>query len=867
MFLINFFAWPYRIMSYLCPDFTMIVSYHHIPKCLLTLLYLLLADTACAVCMRDTLKVEADTILMRELTVTGALHPVAMHGDTLVYDVTAFSLPVGSRLRELLSRLPGVEVSSDGTIKAQGLNISCLLLNGRDFFSGNRTIVLDNLPADVLMDIRIYERVQKDEEGTGLHSLTERVMDLTTTPNNNRGWFADVTGAGGYDRRYSGNASASRFDEKYQHMLTVSLDNLPEAFGLGDSFYDKMEKNTQTSDPHHRNVSAVLGKKTERWDVSGSVSYSNTKATQKAESLTEQILTSGHLFSRASNQSDERTHSIAATGHVECSDSMMTISLDPQLSWTRLNDENNFLTVASNRALNDVLEWADITSTSPFLLNRQISENYETIKSWDAALTARFRRRLSARGRALTVTASWSLTDLNSSISSLSVTRYFKTHQETRQLRTSYRPDRDHQARLRVAWIEPLGKYIKLKGEYSISYRTEQIRESVYADSIYSEQRSRDANYRYLNQVARLLMQWSPSEKLFLAVGGHYNPVRSSIRYLWQGSYLSRTNVVDQFAPEMNFYYRSPSGWNITAQYTGSSRQPAMLNLLPIVDDTDPLRIQVGNPLLKPSFLHQASATFFWFDQPTQTQLNLQAQGQWEQRAMTDVIEIDRTQGVRRTSVGNVDGCRQFGGIWSVSSDFSPTSHWTIDFQGDILHARRVGLQEQRVPHEEDAPSAIAIEETSFVTRHTVWRQFLSLQWHPGIFSVKPYAFSSYNGLHTDKISQASSNLWLWGVGLIGRLETANGWSAAVDASRQSRRGYTDAVDNDDEWFVDFEVAYSFLKGRAAEVRLQVCDLLRQRSMARTMTTVSERMESTYPHSVTSYILLSFTYRFSLMGK
>lgn len=840
---------------------------NHIFRCVLVVVFLLQAASLFAVIQRDTLTVEADTILLRELTVTGALHPVTMRGDTLIYDVSAFPLPKGSRLRELLNRLPGVEVTADGTVKAQGLTVSCLLLNGRDFFSGNRTIVLDNLPADVLLDIRVYERVQKDEEDTGLRSHTERVMDLTTTPDNNRGWFADLTGAGGYDRRYSGNASASRFDELNQHMIAVSLDNLPEAFGLGDSFYDKLEKSAQTSDSHHRNVSAVLGRKTGCWEVSGSVSYANTKADQSAESMTEHILTSGHLFSRSSTQGDERTHSISATGHLERRDSMMTISIDPQLSWTRLHDETHFLTVASSRALDDVLEWADITSTSPFLLNRQTTDNEETMKSWDAALTAHFRRRLNARGRAITATASWSLTDLNANSSSLSETRYYRTGQDNRQLRSSHRPDRDQQARLRVAWIEPLGKCFKLKGEYSVSYRTERIQEAVYADSVYSEQRSRDAKYRYLNQEARLLVQWAPSERLSLTVGGHYNPVLSSISYLWQGRHLNKNNVVDHLAPDMTFYYRASNGWNLTAQYTGSSRQPAMLNLLPIIDDTNPLHIQVGNPSLKPSFLHQLTTTFFWFDQNTQTQLNLQAQGQWEQRAMTDIIELDRTQGVRRSSVGNVDGCRQFGGAWTISSDFSPESHWTIDFQGDILHARRVGLQEQRDPSAIDGSSAVVIDEVPFVTRQTLWRQFVAVQWHPGIFSVKPYAYCSYNGLRSERVFHAASNLWLWGAGLICRLETANGWSAAVDASRQSRRGYLDAVDNNDEWLVDFEVAYAFLRGRAAEVRLQVCDLLHQRDMARAVTTVSERMESTYPHSVTSYILLSFTYRFSLMGK
>ena len=845
----------------------MLRSFHHILRTACTLAFTLIVSVSYSAVEGDTLVVEVDSILLRELTVTGALHPVVQRGDTLIYDVSAFPLPDGSRLRELLYRLPGVDVTADGVIRAQGVEVSCLLLNGRDFFSGNRSMVLDNLPAEVLLEIKVYERVRKDEEDTGMRTATERVLDLSTVPQNNKGWFADVTGAGGYDRRYSGNANASRFDEEHQHMITLAADNLPETFGMGDSFYDKMEKSVQTGDPQHRTASAILGRKTDHWDTSGSVSYSNTQTSQGKESFTEHFLTSGRLFSRASTEGEDHTHTLVANAHIERRDSMTTITLDPQLSWSRLQGDNRYLNVSSTRALNDVLEWADAASTSPFLLNRQMSESSESTRAWDASLTAQLRRRLSAKGRTLTAMAAWTLTDMNAHAYSLASTRYYLTDADSRQSRYSDAPDRDQQTRLRVAWIEPLGKYVKLKAEYGISFRHERIREMVYADSIFSEQRSRDATYRYLNQMARALVQWSPSEQLFLSVGGHYNPVWSSIHYRRQGTQLTRSRKVDNLAPELNFYYRARQGWNLTAQYSGSSRQPALFNLLPIIDDTDPLHLRVGNPALKPSFVHQASSTLFWFDQATQTQFHLQAQGQWEQRAMTDVVELEPSQGVQRTSVSNVDGCRNYGGSCSLSTDFTSGSHWTLDYQGDVTHARRVGLQEHREQPAVSSSAVYSIVETSFVTHHTLLRQYLALQWHPGTFSAKPYAFCSYNRLRTENINLTPSDLWLVGVGLLCRLETQSGWSAAIDASRQSRRGYSEAVENNDEWLVDFEVAYAFLKGRAAEVRLQVCDLLGQHNYAQAVTTVSERMEATYPHSVTNYILVSFTYRFSLMGR
>lgn len=813
----------------------------------------------------DSLLVVADSVTLRELTVT-AIRPVRMLGDTLVYDVAAFPVPEGSRLRELLRRLPGVEVTADGGILAQGKTVTCLLLNGRDFFSGNRAIVLDNLPSDVLLDVRVYDRVQQDEEDTGMRASTEHVMDLTTEPDKSRGWFADLTAAGGYRKRYSLNANASRFDEEWQNLITVSQDNLPQTFGIGESFYEKIDRTVQANDSRHRTASVVLGRKKGPWETTGSAYYTEARTTIGSESMTENFLSSGRLYSRSSSLGDERSYNVIGNLHLERRDSMTTITFDPQLSWSKGHGDTDVYAASAERALGDIKNWTS-ADYSPYLLNHQSSHYAQRYNSWNALLDARLRRRLSRRGRTVTASAAWELNRMSLFSSSLSSTIYPREqildNKYQRQLRYSDSPDNDWQARLRLAWIEPLGRQLRLKAEYGISYRHEHISQPVYADSVYAPKLSKEATYEYVTQNARLLLQWSPSDRLFVSVGGQYNPVRSHTRYIKNTLHIDTLRTVYNWSPELNFYYRSLHDWYISAQYSGSSRQPSLLSLLPIVDDTDPLQVRVGNPGLRPSFVHRLASTFFWFDPKSQTQFKIEGQGQWEVNAFADVVDVDDKRGIRRTSVENVNGCWQAGGNWLISSNFVQDSPWTLDLQGDINFTRRVGLQERKagnIPQSDD-------DRATFSTRETVLRQYLSLQWQPGALSLKPYGFFSYNGIRAHQIDISPADLWFVGVGMVCRWETSHGWSAAIDASRQSRRGYVDAVDNDDEWLVDLELAYSFLRGRAAELRLQACDLLRQHNLSRTTTTAMGRVEATYPHSVTHYILLSFTYRFSLMGK
>lgn len=811
-----------------------------------------------AINSQDSLVVEVDSILLRELTVTASCRQMVLRGDTLVYNVAAFSLPEGSRLRELLRRLPGVEVTSDGIIMAQGRSVTALLLNGRDFFASQRTVVLDNLPAGVLVNVQVYDRESKDTEDMGFRVTTEHVMDLTTEAGKDRGWFADLTGAGGYDRRYSGNISLSQFNDVWQNMISASADNLPESFGIGDSFYEKIEKTLQTGDTHRRNFSVMLGRKHGAWETSGSAYYSGSNTEKGSRSLSETFLSRGSLFSNAQSDGSDDSHTLTADLHIERRDSLTTITIDPRFSWSKAHGSNSYLMLASDCEPDVLLTAADVQR---HVLHMGYSNSGDRTHMLSGQLSARFTRRLSRKGRTLTVTASYGIDDMSTNSSTFALTNYLRAANVEQQIRQSSQPDRDQQTSLKLTWVEPLTKTLKLLGEYGVNYRHERMSQPVIADGNYCDSLSRYAVYNYLNRAARILFQWAPSEHVFLNAGAQYNPVRTDTRYKRYLFNVDTVRNVTNWAPELNFYVRHPNGWNLSVQYSGHSRQPSLFALLPIVDDTDPLYQRTGNPGLRSSFIHQLSTVFFWFDNKSQTQLNLQAQGSVEQNATTDVINFNPITGVRRIKPMNVNGCRQVATSWTLTSSFTEQSHWDLEFQGDANIVRRVGIQELEVGTSDVLPKHY------FSTRQTLVRQYLGLQWQAAWLSLKPYAYASYNRLRYFGGDGSPSDLWVIGEGMVCRVETPGGWSVGVDASRHSRRGFIDAVDNGDEWLVDAEVAFAFLKGKAAEVRLQACDLLRQRHLSRSSTTVTERIEAVYPYSVTNYILLSFTYRFALMGK
>ena len=79
-----------------------------------------------------------EAIMLDEAVIEDALPPTQIVEDTLMYNVSAFRVPEGSVLEELIKRLPGVEVDDDGNITVNGKTVSRILVDGQEYFGNDR---------------------------------------------------------------------------------------------------------------------------------------------------------------------------------------------------------------------------------------------------------------------------------------------------------------------------------------------------------------------------------------------------------------------------------------------------------------------------------------------------------------------------------------------------------------------------------------------------------------------------------------------------------------------------------------------------------------------------------------------------------
>lgn len=121
-----------------------------------------------------------DTQLLDQVVVSATQVKFYYRGDTMVYNASAFVLSEGSMLDALVKQLPGVEIRENGDIYHNGRLVKSLLLNGKDFFREDKTVMLENLPTYMVKNIEVYDKLGDRSKFLGyeLPGDKEYVMDV-----------------------------------------------------------------------------------------------------------------------------------------------------------------------------------------------------------------------------------------------------------------------------------------------------------------------------------------------------------------------------------------------------------------------------------------------------------------------------------------------------------------------------------------------------------------------------------------------------------------------------------------------------------------------------------------------------------------
>lgn len=418
---------------------------------------------------------------------------------------------------------------------------------------------------------------------------------------------------------------------------------------------------------------------------------------------------------------------------------------------------------------------------------------------------------------------------------------------------------------------------------------------------------------RYQNHDIRLQYRLINS-KVRLNVGFNLQPQVNNVDYTkgWKHYDVSRTVI--NWSPTVNFRYRFSRQHQLEARYGGQSGQPSITDLIPdTLSNANPLAIRLGNPDLKPSFTHNANAEWRLSQPDYQRTYNWNANFRATQNATASRTEYNDQTGGRVTMPVNINGNWNAGTNFNFNTALDSARHFRIGFNTSYNHTTSNGFVYQSNPAVSGNPAAtvpggsssatvppasavgaaiptggITIKNTTRgnrinqTARFTFRREFdvhptysfyddfddeeADVTWQKNTLEVNLRGSFGYNATRANATAATNLDTYTFSYGLSAIWNWWFGLNLSTDINQNSRRGYAEAAMNTNQWIWNAQAAYSFLSRRQAIVTLRWNDILQQRDMVSRTISATSRTDSDSDR-ITSYVMLSFTYRFNLFGQ
>lgn len=147
--------------------------------------------------------VKDDGILLGEAVVTAKAAEIAIKGDTVEYNADSYKVQQSAVVEDLLKKMPGAEVDSEGKITINGKEITKILVDGKEFFSSDPKMASKNLPASMVDKLQVLDRKSDMAQMTGFDDGEEEtVINLTVKKGMKQGLFGNASAGMGNKDRY-----------------------------------------------------------------------------------------------------------------------------------------------------------------------------------------------------------------------------------------------------------------------------------------------------------------------------------------------------------------------------------------------------------------------------------------------------------------------------------------------------------------------------------------------------------------------------------------------------------------------------------------------------------------------------------------
>ncbi|WP_152287114.1 outer membrane beta-barrel protein [Flavicella marina] len=548
---------------------------------------------------------EEDIGVLDEVTIS-AVVPIQIKKDTVAFNTSAFKINHDDNIEEMLEKLPGMEIDSDGKMIAQGNEVTKIYVDGKEFFGGDPSVVMKNLSADVIAKVEVIDKKSDESELTGVSDGNKQViLNFTLKKDKKNRGFGKASAGIGLDNRYFANANYNRFSSKTQFSAVAKTNNinvtgsnirdfLQNANGLGD------QDENEESDIPKKKLSGFLNtqiaglhfghefKKRESLNADYTYNYSDNDGTSYTKRTSFQ--NSGSFNSDYVSQFDNQNKDHKLNFNY-LNQSHKTYSFFAKGGYS-INDRNTLL----NRFTNYYNEQDTLRATNDSRFNNKFNKQNGNVK-------LNFYKKLNDKGK-------------NFSVGTYATTEKLKRYNQQYTLNkrnidtdntTTFETDifRDeiidnNYLNYNAKYTEPLGNDHYIKIEAVNSYR--KIDEDIYQSKTFIDN-SREAEilaYQYKHQEFNYQSRAGYSyniEKLNIYAGAEYQNISREFGETNMNPNRKTNSFINPIA---KLQYIPKRGRKYRINYKKIVKNPTTFQSSTVINDLNPFFIRKGNPNLNP---------------------------------------------------------------------------------------------------------------------------------------------------------------------------------------------------------------------------------------------------------------------------
>jgi len=551
----------------------------------------------------DPIVLKSDPITLQGVTVTNA-NAVKIREDTIEYNASVYKVREGAVIEDAIKKMPGLEVSNDGNITAQGKQVNKVRLNGKDYMAGDVKSLTRNLPANLVQNVQVINDYGDQANITGIKiGDPQKVLNINIRKDKNHGYFGQGTVGSGRDAvretagiknggRYVGATNVFSFQDKRQITISGDVNNTNTSlftFTGGD------RPNVFGPDPKGITTTRSLGfNYRDDWSkkvkVYGSYSLADNSVYTTLKTVQNNI--SGQLPSVQNSNSTENTQNLnhRFKFNIEYKpDTVNYFKFIPTFSYSGGRTDQNFASRLQAQNIGNTL----ISDYTRSLLSHTKAPNF--------GLSALYNHRFRKRGRNFNVLLA-SGTTRNKQYQN-PVYNYLQGNANApinQMINTSRRTD---SLGLSLSYLEPISKKTYL--EFNYQYHNVQTGADRLTDTVAGAgdvnrdpNLSNDYNFNFITNNFTVNYQVI-DQKYNFTLGVTAQPT------LLKGSSSTTApthKTIFNFSPVLHYVYNFSDLQALALDYQGASNSPVYYQLQPVIDFSEASYPIQGNADLLPEY-------------------------------------------------------------------------------------------------------------------------------------------------------------------------------------------------------------------------------------------------------------------------